>query len=245
MTHPQKNPNQFTFWEHVDEVRLRVLRLLAVVTILACIIYAKSSALMDFFIRPVGKLVFTSPSEAFMARVTLVLVLSIILSMPFIAFELWTFTATALKEGERKIVALLGPLSIVCFFAGCVFAYVFIVPFSLKFFMSFATDTMVPMITVNNYISFVATMMLAFGVIFELPLALMFFTYIGIATPAFLIQYRRHAIMVILIVSTIVTPPDGMTLVMMSVPLIILYEVGILFSKLVYQRSLKTQLPSR
>ena len=91
------------------------------------------------------------------------------------------------------------------------------------------------MITVNNYISFFGTMLLAFGVVFELPLALMFLTAIGIATPAFLIQKRRHAIVLILIVSAILTPPEVASQILMAIPLLVLYEIGIVFSKIAYR----------
>jgi len=91
------------------------------------------------------------------------------------------------------------------------------------------------MITVKNYISFVGTMVLAFGIVFELPLVLMFLTKIGIATPAFLAQKRKHAIVLILIVSAFITPPDFITQLIMAVPLIILYEAGIIASKCTYR----------
>jgi sec-independent protein translocase protein TatC len=91
------------------------------------------------------------------------------------------------------------------------------------------------MITVKNYISFVGTMVLAFGVVFELPLVLMFLAKIGIATPEFLVQKRKYAVVIILIVSAFLTPPDLITQVIMAVPLIILYEVGIMAVKLTYR----------
>ena len=118
---------------------------------------------------------------------------------------------------------------------GAVFAYFVTIPISIRFLLSFSTDLIVPMITVKSYISFVGTMLLAFGVIFELPLVLMFLTKIGIATPAFLMQKRKHAIIIILVVSAFITPPDFITQLIMAVPLVILYEVGIVASKLTYR----------
>jgi sec-independent protein translocase protein TatC len=120
------------------------------------------------------------------------------------------------------------------FIAGGLFAYFVAIPVALRFLLSFSTATIVPMITVKNYIAFVGTMLLAFGIIFELPLVIMFLTRIGIATPKFLAEKRRHAIVLILIVSAILTPPDCFTQALVALPLMILYEIGLLASKMAF-----------
>jgi sec-independent protein translocase protein TatC len=101
--------------------------------------------------------------------------------------------------------------------------------------MSFSSEYMKPMITVSSYIGFLANMLIAFGVTFELPLILAFLAMIGIATPEFLRQKRRHAIMIILIVAAIVTPPDVISQILLAIPLVILYEVGIILVKMFYK----------
>ncbi len=231
-----RNPNEFTFLEHIDELRSRILKSLLVFVVLACILYNYVDPILSFAIKPIGKVIYTSPTDAFMAKINLTLLGSLFLSLPFLLYQIWQFVAVGLKGKERKAVAVFGPLSLLFFMVGILFGYFIAVPISLKFLLSFSTDQMVAMITVNNYISFIGSMVLAFGIIFELPLVLMFLTKIGIATPAFLIHYRRHAIVAIMIISAIFTPPDVITQFIMAIPLLVLYELGILFSKWSYRR---------
>ena len=224
-----------SFFDHLDELRVRLIRALIAFVIVSCVFYSYIDPLFHWIVRPVGQLVFTSPSEAFVARVLLALWGGFFFSLPVTLFEIWQFVASGLKEKERKYILVFGPCSLVLFLLGGIFAYIVAVPMALKFLLSFSSDWMVPMITVKNYISFIGTFMLGFGVVFELPLILMFLTKIGIATPEFLIQKRRHAIVLLLIISAVLTPPDVVSLLIMSVPLIVLYEVGIIVSKMTYR----------
>ena len=130
---------------------------------------------------------------------------------------------------------IFGPLSLVCFLAGVAFGYGVMIPMSMQFLLSFASDTMVPMLSVNKYISYTGSMVFAFGIVFELPLVLLFLTKIGIATPAFLMQERKYALVIILIVSAILTPPDVLSQFLMAGPLVVLYEIGIVVSKFTYR----------
>ncbi|MCA9401229.1 MAG: twin-arginine translocase subunit TatC, partial [Candidatus Omnitrophica bacterium] len=124
-----------------------------------------------------------------------------------------------------------GPLSYVIFLLGVAFAYFLVIPISIKFLLSFSSEILTPMITVKSYLMYVWMMMVVFGGVFELPIILMFLTKIGIATPAFLADKRKYAVVTILTVSALITPPDVITQLILSFPLIILYEVGIMASK--------------
>ena len=232
--------NTLPFLDHLEELRIRLIKCLVAVVIAACFFYNCIDSILAFLIKPVGQLVFTSPGGAFNARMTLTLLGAIILASPIILYQIWMFIACGLTEKEKKYIYFYGPSSFLFFFCGGVFAYFVAVPFSIRFLLGFASPGIVPMITVDNYISFVGTQMIAFGIVFELPLILMFLTKIGIATPAFLIEKRRHAIVAILIVSAVVTPStDIITLLMMAGPLIVLYELGVLASRLTYRENLK------
>jgi sec-independent protein translocase protein TatC len=123
----------------------------------------------------------------------------------------------------------------VFFLLGVAFAFYVAVPLTYKFLMSFSSEYMQPMITVSSYMGFLANMLIAFGVTFELPLVMAFLAAIGIATPEFLRQKRRHAIMIILIVATVITPPDVISQVLLTIPLVVLYEVGIIFVQWSYK----------
>ena len=227
----KKNPNDFSFFEHLDELRGRLIKSLIASAVASCIVYSYIDRLLLLVVHPVGKLVFTSPPDAFTARIKLTLVIGGILAFPYIIFQAWQFTASALSATEKKYIVFFVPLACVAFLAGILFAYFVMLPISIRFLLSFSSEGMVPMITVNSYISFVGTLLLASGVVFELPLMMLFLTKMGIATPAFLIQKRRHAIVLILIVSAVLTPPDVFTQLIMAIPLIALYEIGIIVSR--------------
>ena len=235
----KKNRDAFSFLDHLDELRTRFIHSIMAILVGCCVAYSFIDAVLAYLIKPVGHLVFTEPAEAFSARMTLTLIGGVIISLPYVLYQLWQFVALALHENERKSVALYGPLSLLFFIAGAFFAYFAAVPYSIQFLLSFASDLMVPMITVKNYIAYVGTLIFGFGVVFELPLILMFLTKIGIATPAFLVQKRRHAIILILIVSAIITPPDVISQLIMAIPLLVLYEIGVVISKITWSENLR------
>ncbi|OGX40223.1 MAG: twin arginine-targeting protein translocase TatC [Omnitrophica WOR_2 bacterium RIFCSPLOWO2_12_FULL_50_9] len=227
-----RNPDDLSFVGHLEELRSRLIKSLLAVLVAACFFYAFIDKILVVLIQPVGKVVFTSPADAFVARVTLTLYGGVLLALPVIIYQVWRFVAVGLKDNERKYIFLLAPFSLLFFLAGGLFAYFIMIPVSLRFLLSFSSDFIVPMITIKNYISFVGMMILAFGAVFELPMVLVFLTKIGIVTPQFLAEKRRHAIVFILIVSALLTPPDAVTQIIMSVPLVVLYEIGIMACRL-------------
>lgn len=230
----KSNP-KFSFFDHLDELIRRLTQCLIVMAVMACVFYAFIDKMLSFIIKPVGKVYFTAPGDAFTARMTLTILGGLLLSLPFILYQIWAFIAEGLKPDEKKYVLFFGPFSLGLFFMGAMFGYFVMVPISIQFLLSFSSDIVQPMITVKNYISFVGTWILACGITFELPLVLMFLTKIGIATPAFLIDKRRYAIVIILIISAIITPPDCVSQIIMAIPLIVLYEIGIIVSRMTYR----------
>lgn len=224
---------QFSFFEHLAELRSHLVKSLAAWAIGSVVAYNFVDVFLRWLVKPVGHLVFTSPADAFNARMQLTFVGGAFVASPVILYHFWRFVAEALTLKERRTIAVFGPLSLLCFVLGVSFSYFVFIPMSASFLLSFSSDILVPMITVNEYISFVASLLLAGGVVFELPLVLMFLTKIGIATPEFLRQKRRYAIVLILIVSAVITPPDVVSQIVMAAPLLILYEVGIVVCQVV------------
>jgi len=221
--------------EHLAELRMRVIKSVICVIFAAIVIYGFVDQITANLIKPVGSLVFIAPQEAFAARIKIAFFGGLLLSSPFIIFQIWRFISTGLSRKERKYTLVFGPLSFVFFIAGALFGYFVIVPIGVKFLLGFATDLLNPMITINNYLSFVGALVLIFGVIFELPLASLFLTKIGLITPKFLSSSRRQAIVIVFISAAILTPPDVITQCLMAVPLLVLYEVSIIFSKFAYR----------
>ena len=227
-----------SFLEHLEELRGRLIKSVLMIALASFIFYGWVDRVLQFLIKPVGRVVFTSPCEAFATSMHLTFLGGIFLSSPFIVYHIWAFVGQGLTPAERKYVVFFGPLSLILFFVGTVFGYFVIVPFSLKFLLSFSSPTMIPMITVEKYIAFVTNLVLAFGVVFELPLILVFLTKIGVASPEFLRHKRRHAIVIIFIVSAVLTPPDWISQMLMAIPLVVLYELGIFASRWTYRENL-------
>jgi sec-independent protein translocase protein TatC len=152
--------------------------------------------------------------------------------MPAILYQLWRFIAPGLMPNERKYAWWIVFFTSFCFLAGVVFSYLVLVPTALKFFASFGTKNIDLNIAADRYISFLLSLILGAGLVFELPMISYFLSKIGILNPTFMRRYRRHAIVAILIISAIVTPtPDIVTQSLLAAPMIFLYEVSILISK--------------
>lgn len=224
-----------SFLTHLDELRRRLIKILLGFIIATLICYNFVGKVLPWLIKPAGHLIYTSPTEAFGATMTLAAVMGFLISLPWTLYQVWAFVGVALRPHEKKFVAIFAPLSLLFFLCGVAFSYFVGIPLTYRFLMSFSSAYMQPMITVSHYLGFLANMLIAFGITFELPLILAFLAKIGIATPEFLRQKRRHAVMIILIVAAIVTPPDVVSQILLAVPLIVLYEVGIIFVRITYK----------
>jgi sec-independent protein translocase protein TatC len=157
-----------------------------------------------------------------------VLCAALVAASPWILYQLWNFVEPGLLPQEQKYISSIVFSTTVCFILGIAFAYFIMLPYMLQFFVSFGTAGIVNMITIDEYISFVLQLMLLSGLIFELPMISFFLARFGILTPAFMRHYRRHAIVLILIIAAVVTPTtDPFTMGIFSIPMLLLYEVSI------------------
>ena len=161
-----------------------------------------------------------------------------IMAFPFILWEFWKFISPALYQKERKYAKLFIFVSSILFFLGVIFGYFVLVPLSINFLANFTISSIVEnQIDINSYINTVKTTSLATGLVFELPIIIFFLTYLGLITDKFLKEYRRYAYVLILIVAAIVTPPDVIGQLIVSFPLVILYELSIIIAKVLTKRN--------
>ena len=172
----------------------------------------------------------------FLLKWNLAIIGGIILSLPVITVQVWKFLSPGLYDKEKKILIPLILTAFICFILGGIFAYKVILPFSLDFFASMITADIQNNFSINYYFSFVLSLMIGAGLIFELPVASFLFSSIGLINPEFLKTYRREAIAITVVLSAIITPPDPISLVLMSIPLWLLYEISIGVSWLVNRR---------
>ncbi len=165
-----------------------------------------------------------------------------IMAFPVILWEFWKFIRPALYQNERKYAKLFLFVSSILFFLGVVFGYFILVPLSINFLANFTISNIVEnQIDINSYISLVKTTSLATGLIFELPIIIFFLTYLGLITDGFLKEYRRYAYVLILIVAAVVTPPDIISQMIVSFPLVILYECSIIVAKIITKRNVQKE----
>ncbi|MFC1623980.1 twin-arginine translocase subunit TatC [Candidatus Omnitrophota bacterium] len=227
---------KFTIVEHLEELRSRIIKSVIFIIASSILIYNFTDKILLNLVKPVGRLVFIAPIEAFTTNIKIAFFGGLFLSSPFILYQIWQFVSVGLKESERRYILIFGPLSFIFFILGAGFGYFIIVPIGIKFLLGFGTDFITPMISVGRYVSFVGILTFTFGAVFQIPLILLFLTKIGIVTPLFLSKKRRHAVVIIFILAATLTPPDVITQCLMAGPLILLYELGLLFSKFAYNK---------
>ena len=243
--------------EHLSELRKRILVSVAVLGIAFLFIFNYSEELFKVLTFPLKSeikfnftnpffhikektpvsLVFLAPAEAFWMHMKVSLVAAFVVALPVIFFQIWKFVSPGLLSNERKYVIPFVVSSTTLFLAGATFCSLIILPFAMTFLLGYKTGSLTPMISVVSYIDFCLKFILAFGAIFELPLVIVFLAKFGIVSPGGLAKNRKYAILFSFIAAAMLTPtPDAFNQVLMAVPIIILYEIGILLSVVIYRK---------
>lgn len=222
---------------HLNELRRRLCRIVIIVILGFVAFYCVSEPLYDFLSAPLkacmpegSKLIYTSPQGAFFTYMKVALVASLFGTSPFSFYQIWAFIAPGLYREEKKAVLPLAFFSSIFFLSGATFCFFLVFPIAFQFFMGFATETIVPMISVEEYLSFALKLLIAFGIVFEMPLFAYFLSRFGILSPDFMRRSRRYAILLIFVVAAILTPPDVFSQCLMAIPMLLLYEVSIYVS---------------
>ena len=243
-----RNEKEMPFLDHLEELRWCIIKSVVAIVVCAIAIYFVSDKLLDILIQPYNtaakglqkelpKLIFLNPTGGFMIRIKLAAFAGLLAALPIVFYQLWQFVMPGLLEHERRYVPYIVFFSTLCFLIGAAFCYFVVLRFGLKFLLSFETDYMVATISVNEYLQFVTMLLFVFGMVFELPIVAFFFTKIGLLTPAFMRHYRRHGIVVMVILSAIITPPDIFTQLLLAAPLIVLYEISIMVSRMALKKT--------
>jgi sec-independent protein translocase protein TatC len=182
--------------------------------------------------QPGDSLIFTGLPEAFFTYLKVAFLAGLMLAAPVIIYEFWIFVAPGLYDKEKRLMLPIVFLSTFFFIGGALFGYFLVFPWGFKFFLGFASDTIRPMPSMKEYLGFSAKLLLAFGLVFELPLVITFLARLGVVSVDFLKKNRKYAILLFFVVAAILTPPDVVTQIMMALPLIILYEISIIGARI-------------
>ncbi|MCL4513225.1 MAG: twin-arginine translocase subunit TatC [Candidatus Eremiobacteraeota bacterium] len=223
-----------SFVDHLDEMRTRLIYSIIVVFAFTILGFSLSGKILDFMIKPVPELVFISPAEAFLMHLKIGLIAGVVLSSPFLFYQLLMFLLPALKIEERKSLIWILPLAFFFFVGGASFVNFLLLPVAMKFFLSYSTSKIHEMISLSNYVNFVLSFWIAGGIAFELPLVMMGLGKIGIIKSQLLRKYRKEAFLAILIITAILSPsPDLFSWGLLSGCMYALFELSIYFVKIV------------
>ncbi len=267
---PQEN-NQMSFLAHLEALRWHLVRSTAAIFICGIVLFVfKTTVYNEFLLAHLNsefatyqwfcdvfkvfgiesnfcgvqfpqKLQSLSLTNQLMNAIWSSLILGLIISFPYVLWELWKFISPGLHKNERKKSKGFLFITSLLFFVGVLFSFYVIVPMSVYFFYHFEiTDTIQNNFTLSSYISMVTNTILGVSIVFELPVLIYFLTKLGLITPSFLKTYRKHALVVVLLLAAIITPPDVASQVIVSIPIMILYEVSIYVSKFVVKKQEKS-----
>ncbi|MBY0385842.1 twin-arginine translocase subunit TatC [bacterium] len=236
---PPVEQDNFTLVEHLAELRTRIVYSLYAIVAFTCAAWYFSEQIFDFVRQPIteflpGKgLVFTAPTDKFMAHLKVSVLTGLIAACPVWIYQVWKFVEPGLYRKEKKFGIYFMFFGSTLFLIGVSFAYFLVLPAAFKVLLSFGGTIDQPMITINDYLSFFLMTTLVFGAAFEMPLVLVILGMLGIVSSRGLSRMRRYAIVVIAIVSAVFTPPDAISMMLLAVPMVLLYEVSILILRFI------------
>lgn len=234
---------EMTFLEHLEELRWRIIYSLIGIVIGTIVAWIFIDYLVDYILLKPAKdsgaeLQNLRPFGQLFLYVQVAIIIGVIVSIPNIFYQLWKFIAPALHKSERKYILSIVIFSSLCFLIGVAFAYFVMLPLTLKFAAQFGSSDIKNQFAIDEYMSIIISVMLAAGIVFELPMISFFLSKLGILKPSFMQKYRKHAIVIIMIAAAILTPgTDPVSQIILAVPLVVLYEISILISKLSQKKS--------
>lgn len=235
---------EMSFLEHLGDLRGVLVASVAVFLGLSIVYWFFSGPILEWLVArvPVDHLVFYAPSEAFMVRTKLALVLGGITAFPYVAYRLWRFVTPGLFKRERSRVGPVVAASAALFYAGVAFSYFLVVPAIVNFMLGYATERVQPLLSVSAYFNTIARLCLAFGLVFQLPIVILLLAFTGLVSPRTFLRQWRYAIVIIFVAAAIFTPPDPVSQVLMAVPLCVLYiGSALVASALVRRRAALTE----
>ena len=229
---------------HLQELRKRLILSFIAVGGGFALCYTFAEKIFDILAAPLlemmpqgGSLIFTSVAEAFFTYMKVAFVAGLILASPFVLYQIWAFVAPGLYRNEKKYVVPFVLAGSFFFALGIFFGYYVALPIGFKFLLGFATDFIKPLPSMKEYLSFSIKFLLAFGLVFEFPVVLVLLARIGVVDARTLARQRKYAILLIFVFAAILTPPDIVSQVIVALPMIGLYELSILLSRIFGKKS--------
>ena len=237
---------EMSLFDHLDELRKRLIIIVIVNFVAAILLFSQTEIIMSYLleVNPGMELVYTTPSELLTVYIQLSLILAVTICSPITVYQVWAFIEKGLYEKEKKAILFTLIFGVVFFIIGVAFCYFMVLPTTLEFFVRIAIEEVSSMLSIQSYVSFVNMMLLAFGLVFEMPVIIFLLSKLGIIKPAFLKKNRGIIIVAIFVFAAIITPPDVISQLLLGIPMVILLEFSILICTLVYKGKKKEELES-
>jgi sec-independent protein translocase protein TatC len=234
-----REDEKLPFTSHLEELRKRLITSFIAIGVGFVISFGFKERLFGILVQPLinvmkegETLIYTGLPEAFFTYLKVSFLTGLMVASPVLLYQFWMFVAPGLYQKERRLMVPIVILSSFFFVGGALFGYFVVFPWGFKFFMGFATETIRPLPSMKEYFGFSAKLLLAFGLVFELPLVITFMAKLGIVSIDFLKKNRKYALLLFFAGAAILTPPDVITQVLMALPLMILYEISIIGAKI-------------
>ena len=241
MTNPMDQEQGFI--SHLMELRDRLLRMVVAVLVMFLALFSFSEQIFSYFAKPLLQLmpegtsmIATSVTAPFLVPFKLVLMLSVLLSLPYLLYQVWSFVAPGLYKHEKRLVAPLVFSSVMLFYCGIAFAYFVVFPLLFGFFIAIAPEGVSVMTDIGQYLDFILAIFFAFGIAFEMPVATFLLVQAGVTTVESLAEKRPYIIVGVFVVGMLLTPPDVISQTLLAIPMWLLFEIGLLASRMVEKR---------
>ena len=237
--------------EHLIELRRHLIKICVAVLLIFLALVGFSRELYDFLSNPLvaqlpanSTMIATDITSNFMAPIRLTIFVAAFVSMPYILYQIWSFVAPGLYKKEKKVAIPVLMSSIFLFYAGVAFAYFIVLKGVLKFFIMFAPQNVLPMTDIDSYLSFALKLFMVFGLTFEIPVVTLLLILVGIVSIQSLEDKRRYIIVGCFGVAAVVTPPDGVSMLMLAIPMWLLFELGLFLAKILIKEERRLDLVS-
>lgn len=231
------HPKNYTLFDHLLELRTRLLHAVVGVLVVFCSLIYFAQDIYQYVAEPLlatmpkgTQMIATDVASPFFAPFKLTIVLSIFIAMPYILYQVWSFVAPGLYRNEKRLVAPLMFGSTLLFYSGIAFAYYLVFPVVFAFFNSVAPEGVTIATDISSYLDFVLKLFFAFGAAFEIPIAIILMCWTGVTSPDNLRSKRPYVVVGAFILGMLLTPPDIISQTMLAVPMLMLFEVGIIFA---------------
>jgi sec-independent protein translocase protein TatC len=227
-----------SFIEHLGELRKRIIIIAMAVLAGSLLSYYFVEELVDLLADPVKHIdmIFLSPPDLFLAHLKIAVIAGVVITAPITLFQIWIFLKPGLKKTEQRYGLFAVFMGTLFFLLGVSFAFFVIIPMSIDFFLRMSTDQVQPMFSFANYLSYCGSLIISFGIVFQLPMVIILLSQLNLVTSRTFRKHRKFFILGVVLLSAILTPPDIISQFLMSGPLIILYEFSILVARIIERK---------